>query len=91
MFKAGRKPGTMRFVYRPENGAGRVRLAGDFTGWNPVAMKPQKNGTFAVTLPLEPGTHEYRLIVDDEWMTDPDHSHWAPNAFGSYNSVVEVE
>ncbi|MBL7140936.1 MAG: isoamylase early set domain-containing protein [Planctomycetes bacterium] len=90
MIKQGRKKGTVRFVYTAENGATDVSVAGDFTAWEPVGMKKQRGGTYAVTLEVPPGSHEYRLVVDGLWMADPDHHNRAPNPFGSVNSVVEV-
>ena len=80
----------MKFAYAPVSAAKEVYLAGDFSKWQPVAMKKQKDGRFAVSLAMKPGTHEYRFIVDGQWVADPDHSLWAPNPFGTFNSVVEV-
>ena len=34
--------------------------------------------------------HEYRFIIDGEWLEDPSADTKQPNAFGSYNSVVSV-
>ena len=90
MIKQGRKQGTVRFTYRPSNGAKRVALAGDFNGWQPTRMKRQKGGAFAATVPLHPGTHEYRFVVDGEWVPDPDHEQHVPNPYGSVNSLAEV-
>src|SRR5437867_11229783 len=47
-------------------GAANVLLAGDFTNWeqNPISLKKQIDGSWKATIPLDPGTHEYRFLVD---------------------------
>ena len=91
MVQNGRKKGITEFSVAPMNGAKQVSVAGDFSSWKPVAMKKQKNGRFSIAKMLPPGLYEYRFIVDGEWLTDPDHSHWAPNPFGTFNSVAQVQ
>lgn len=39
---------------------------------------------------LPPGTYEYRLLVDGEWMPDPLAKDDVPNPFGWRNSVLQV-
>ena len=91
MFAKGIKKGTIQFTLTPGGAATKVELAGDFTSWKPRAMKKQKNGTFAAAVALPAGAYEYRFVVDGKWIADPDHSHWAPNPFGSFNSVAKVQ
>jgi 1,4-alpha-glucan branching enzyme len=54
-------------------------------------MKKQPDGCFTLKMPLTAGRHEYKFIVDGNWMTDPDNSQWVPNPYGSLNSLAEVE
>ena len=91
MFKKGRKKDTVRFVYTPQNGAKTVMLAGDFNEWEPKRMTKQKNGSFALTVPLEPGTYQYKYKVDDDWYLDPDIQNNTVNEFGTLNSLAEVD
>jgi 1,4-alpha-glucan branching enzyme len=91
MVKKGRKKGTVRFVFKPQGIAKQVRLLGDFTEWAPVTMRKQKDATFVATLPLEAGVYEYRFMVDGEWQGDPDGQCWAPNPFGTMNSVARID
>jgi len=91
MYQKGRKKGTTEFSVATANGAREVAVVGDFSSWKPVAMKKQKNERFAASLPLPPGVYEYRFIVDGQWQSDPDHSHWAPNPYGTFNSVAQVQ
>jgi 1,4-alpha-glucan branching enzyme len=91
MFQKAAKKGTTTFSIIAPSGAKEVGLAGDFTSWKPLPMKKQKAGRFAISVALQPGVYEYRYLVDGLWVTDPDHNHWAPNPFGSFNSVAQVE
>ncbi len=72
--------------------ASSVQLVGDFTGWQlcPVELKRQKDGVWRATVPLEPGPHEYRFIVDGKWRDDSRCSARAPNPFGGENCLREV-
>lgn len=91
MVGKGRKKGTTRFAIKPPQVAKRAQLAGEFTGWEPVTMRRQKDGTFVVIVPLPLGTYEYKFVVDGQWQLDPDNHSWAPNTHGTMNSVVRVE
>ncbi|HOW67298.1 MAG TPA: isoamylase early set domain-containing protein [Candidatus Paceibacterota bacterium] len=73
-------------------GAGKVSLAGCFTDWDksPLIMKRQKGGVWKTTVPLAPGTYEYRFIVDGQWQDDPSCKTLRPNSLGSHNCVCEV-
>jgi chromosome partitioning protein len=82
------------FVARAQ-GAQRVQLAGSFNNWNPEActMVPDENdnGLWRLKLPLETGYHQYRLVVDGRWSADPANPQTAPNEFGEFNSVLEID
>ena len=89
MYKPGSRKGTIRFSLPSDGRAKAAALAADFTNWQPVPMRKQK-GTFAVTLPVGQGQHEYKFVVDGSWVTDPDNALCAPNGLGSMNSIVQV-
>ena len=69
-----------------------VQVAGDFTGWQeaPVELKRVKGGVWKTTIPLEPGEHQYRLLVDGQWQDDPSCLLHQPNEFGGQNCVCVV-
>jgi 1,4-alpha-glucan branching enzyme len=69
-----------------------VQLAGDFTDWQtaPLDLKRQRDGIWKATISLEPGEHQYRLLVDGQWQDDPNCAAHLPNAFGSQNCVCVV-
>jgi 1,4-alpha-glucan branching enzyme len=92
MLQKGTRKGTTTFTLAAPEGAKEVGIAGDFTSWKPLAMKKQaKTGRYAVSISLQPGVYEYRFLVDGQWVTDPDHNHWAPNPFGTFNSVAQIQ
>jgi 1,4-alpha-glucan branching enzyme len=91
MVSKGKKKGSVKFSIKPTQDAASVYLAGAFRQWQPVPMKKQKDGHFALEVALPPGRHEYKFVVDGKWTTDPDHNLVIPNAFGSANSVAHVE
>jgi len=90
MFTKGQRSGTIRFSFRSPNDAQKVLVAGSFSQWKPLTMKRQKDGSFALTVTVPSGTHEYRFIVDGSWTTDPDNDSYVLNPYGSVNSVAQA-
>ena len=90
MITKGKTKGSIKFSIRPAAGVKQVQLAGDFNAWKPAGMKKQKDGSFSLALDVPDGHQEYKYIVDGMWVVDPDNSHWALNAYGTLNSVVEI-
>ena len=41
-------------------------------------------------MPLEPGVHEYRFLVDGQWRDDEHCPERKPNGLGALNCVREV-
>ena len=48
-------------------------------------------GVFTTKLPLPRGRYRYRIIVDGQWMTDPNNKYVETNEYGELNNVVEVD
>ncbi len=72
-------------------GAKEVYLCGSFNNWDHrTPMKEDGTGSWKATLMLPPGTHEYRIKVDDVWVDDPAATSHVPNPFGSRNCVRVV-
>ena len=73
--------------------ANQVVLVGDFTAWdqNPIPLKRQKDGVWKAVVPLAPGLHEYRFVVDGQWRDDSQCPVRRSNPFGGENCVREVE
>lgn len=74
-------------------GAKRVYVAGDFNDWNPEAKRmrraPRGRDIFVTFLELDPGLHQFKYVVDGEWVCDP-RCPKAKNEEGVENSVMEV-
>lgn len=52
--------------------ANRVTVAGDFNNWEPDELEMQKKaGNWERRMYLADGRHEYRFMVDGDWITDP--------------------
>jgi 1,4-alpha-glucan branching enzyme len=69
-----------------------VSVAGTFNDWHPGAteMIAMGNGRWVKELTLPPGFYEYRLVVDGEWMANPNAPESAANPYGGINSVLRV-
>ena len=69
-----------------------VSLAGSFNNWSPTKtpMKKGGTGTWNVGVLLPAGSHEYRFVVDGNWISDPNAKQSVPNPHGGSNSVVVV-
>ena len=90
MVTPGRKKGTVRFAVTPGDGARKVAVAADFTSWKPVPMKKQKDGTFVTILPVSSTSCEYKFIIDDQWVADPDNENRVMNPYGTLNSFAQL-
>jgi len=82
--------GGVEFRYEDPS-AGSVSVAGDFNGWNTNAnpMTLGDDGVWSTVLDLDPGTYEYKFVVNGtEWIADPGN----PQVVGAYgNSELTVD
>ncbi len=82
---------TVSFVlFHPQ--ARRVSISGEFNGWSPdrTLMEKHENGEWKAAVDLGPGRHQYKFVVDGEWMPDPRARENVLNEHGTLNSVIEV-
>ncbi len=83
--------GTCQVTFRYEGSAGQVYLAGEFNGWSDSANPMvNKDGAWTLTLPLDPGSYQYKFVVDGNWLADPANPNGTDDGFGGQNSVVTV-
>ncbi len=92
---------TVTFYIKREaaQGASRIELLCEHNGWMPVAMKPQKNGTFrgSITIPRDGQlSYQYRfkLLMSDgseKFDNDWDADGYIANPFGGENSYFTTE
>jgi hypothetical protein len=73
------------------SGATDVRLAGSFSGWEAShEMTPVGPGLWTVTLPLEPGVHDYVFLVDGEHHVVDPYAPRVADGFGGYSSRLAL-
>ena len=71
----------------------KVFVAGDFNKWSATATPltdHARTGSFSVVLPLEPGSYEYKFVINGTWCVDPECPEWVQNSLGTLNSVCTV-
>lgn len=89
--------GEVTFSY-PVGGASEILVSGEFNGWAGnaadgayVMLDEDADGIAEVTKVLEPGTYQYKFIVDGAWVQDPNNPNLVDDTFGGFNNVLEVE
>lgn len=89
---AGTPPTKLSRIEFTHPAAQSVNIAGTFNDWHPGAteMIALGGGRWAKELTLPPGIYEYRLVVDGEWMADPNAPECVANPFNGMNSVLRV-
>jgi 1,4-alpha-glucan branching enzyme len=73
--------------------ANSVFIVGDFNNWSlDDNYKLQKvNGIWMKRLSLDKGSHQYRFVVDGQWLEDPHNPQTIVNPYGELNSIINVE
>jgi chromosome partitioning protein len=73
--------------------ASEVQIAGSFNDWHPdenVITRREEDGTWQKIVFAQPGSYEYRLVVDGDWEADPNNEAQVANSLGGVNSVLHV-
>jgi 1,4-alpha-glucan branching enzyme len=72
--------------------AKKVSIAGSFNNWDSKTHPAKKDtrGYWVTELSLKPGRHEYKFVVDGNWITDPKCANTVWNSVGSQNCILEV-
>lgn len=73
--------------------AARVSIVGSFNDWSPTDLLmrgPDAGGYWYTSVVLPRGTHQYKFVVDDKWLVDPENPLQNKDGFGGVNSVVEL-
>ncbi len=84
---------AVTFTFVPPGTPTAIYLAGTFNNWNSTGnlMKDEdEDGIYEVALLLEPGTYEYKFVVDTQWYEDPYSDTHADDGYGGKNSVIVV-
>jgi 1,4-alpha-glucan branching enzyme len=70
-----------------------VYVAGDFNAWkisDDSRLAHRENGIWEKRLKLPHGRYRYKFLVDSEWMLDRKDPEREGNAFGTFDSVLEI-
>jgi 1,4-alpha-glucan branching enzyme len=88
---AGSELVSVRFEFAHPT-ATTVCVAGSFNHWQPESKTLHSSGAgnWWKETALAPGTYEYCLVVDGQWMPDPLAAETVPNPFGGRNSILHV-
>lgn len=93
-YSKSRQSCRVTFDLPSEVHATKASLCGEFNDWSHTAhtMKHRKDGRFSTTVSLPAGrTYRFRYLLDDErWENDWSADGYAPNAFGTEDSLLEV-
>ncbi len=82
----------LTFILPTEIVATDACICAEFTDWQPHAMEQDEHGRWIATfaVPAE-ASYQFRyLINENEWHNDSECDTYAPNPFGSDNSVVNT-
>ena len=96
MRKQNTRTGACKVTFElpPDVQARSAYVCGDFNGWSSTAnrLTRRKDGHLRVVVPLEPGrAYRFRYLLDDgRWENDWQADAYAPNIFGTDDSVVAV-
>ncbi|MGB9757960.1 MAG: glycogen-binding domain-containing protein [Candidatus Bipolaricaulaceae bacterium] len=61
---------TFRYVPLPGEVVRSVSLRGSFNNWGEWPMEKQPDGTWAITVCLDPGEHQYKFYINGQWPKD---------------------
>lgn len=74
-------------------GAKDVFLAGSFNSWSADGERmsdEDHDGVWGATIPLSPGTYQYKFVIDGNWKEDVAAPSFVDDGFGGKNSVIEI-
>jgi hypothetical protein len=80
-----------RFVLNGYPEARKVVVSGSFNQWNGTELRMIRfRGSWVLPIFLREGTHAYKFIVDDEWITDPVNKVTRTDGMGHVNSFLGI-
>jgi len=80
----------VRIELASKRAAQRLEIAGDWNGWEPIALRRDDDGRWWIELALERGIHRYSLVVDGETWTVPEGVPTEPDDFGGQVALLVV-
>jgi len=70
--------------------ATQVEVVGDFTDWQPLALRPAGGGLWEVVLPLTSGVHRIDIRIDGAAWIVPAGTTRAPDDYGGEVGIFVV-
>ena len=67
----------------------KVAVAGDWDWSNPRPLSKNSKGVFSVDLPLPPGRHQFKFVIDGQWITSDAYPK-CDNGIGEENNYIEI-
>ncbi|KAK4004371.1 5'-AMP-activated protein kinase subunit beta-1 isoform X1 [Daphnia magna] len=82
-------PKVLPTVFKWDGGGKQVYITGTFSNWKTIPMV-KSHGDFVTIVDLPEGEHQYKFLVDGEWMHDPTEP-VTDNGIGSKNNIISVK
>ena len=70
-----------------------IYIVGDFNHWKlneESRLSRIQEGKWEKRLGLSPGQYKYKFVVDGEWVLDSKNSERVQNAFGTFDSIIQL-
>lgn len=80
----------IRLSVEAPDGARAIQLLGDFTLWEPVAMR-RDGDRWVAEIEVGVGTHHFGFLVDDEWYLPDDAPDVVPDEWGRESATLVIE
>ncbi|KAL5008302.1 hypothetical protein ScPMuIL_013883 [Solemya velum] len=77
-------------VFKWEGGGKEVYMSGSFNDWKYRIPMTKSHGDFYTILELSEGDHQYKFMVDGNWVHDPNEP-TVQNSLGTLNNVIKVK
>ncbi len=83
---------NITFKFDPQGERYRsVKIAGELNDWDPNKTNLTLiDGIWQANLKLNPGNYQYQIVVDGNWILDPNNPVKVDNNIGGLNSLLEV-
>ncbi|MFA5143040.1 MAG: AAA family ATPase [Candidatus Omnitrophota bacterium] len=73
--------------------AKEIYVVGDFNHWkinDESRLSRIQDGRWEKRVGLIPGKYKYKFVIDGEWVLDSRNAERVPNAFGSFDSIIDL-
>ncbi len=83
----------IKFSFEPAQKYNSLTVFGSFNDWNRqqfVMNDEDSDGVYDISIPLMPGSYQYKFFGDGTEIVDPNNPNKVPNGFGDFNSVLTV-